>query len=376
MALGLVHFNHLDSDNLTKWADMRTSQWKPNYGDMLVCAAVIRQLDARNGVRVGFGGRLSTPVERAIIRGSTYLHRSFDFDAANRTLDSIDAPAAIVGLGAQNPKRDPAFLDGHDGARDFIARLNEKAVSISVRGEFTAEIVRRLGGRNIRVTGCPSLFYTLERPAVRVPELLRLPQRRIGVSIHSGLMGNIYCWAPKHARAMHGAAIDWAMRNAAVVSLFEQGVTLEYDVADQSLDFAARRAAAAEIVERIEAGALFSPEDLMARMVSVKSIEEWLAKARDMDAIIGFRFHGNMVALLQGKPCYYYTYDSRLKEFCDVYGLPQQDVTEDWRDPVAVMIDHDWDACNRRIAALQAELIAFYEENGYAHRLGGSGAPS
>ena len=365
MAIALVHFNHLTSDSLTKWPDMRTSSWKPNYGDMLVCAAVVRQLNAADGVRVGFGGVLSQKVDRAIVRGSTYLHKHFKFEDANRTLDSIDAPLAIVGLGAQNPTADVTYLDDNTGARDFIARLNEKSTSISVRGAFTAAVVERLGGKNIRVTGCPSLFYTLSCPVIRVPEMLSMPERSVGVSIHSGLSASIFCHSPREACAMHGRAIGWAIENAVNVSIFEQGVLREYDICDRDLSFAKRRAAAEEVLNRMNTQGEISPERMMAHMVSVKSIEEWIAKARDLDAIIGFRFHGNMVALLQGRPCFYYVYDSRITEFCQLYGLPHQDVTEAWRDPAMAICNHDWDAANKRMTGCFEELVAFYRENGF-----------
>ena len=117
----LVHFNHDATDHLTGWSDMRTSAWKPNYGDMLVCSAIVRQLKLHGTHRLGFDETLSQQVDRAMVRGSTYLHADFDFDAANCTLDSIDAPVAIVGLGAQNPTQDVRFVDGHQGARDFFA---------------------------------------------------------------------------------------------------------------------------------------------------------------------------------------------------------------------------------------------------------------
>lgn len=367
MTLGLIHFNHSQDGNLTVWPDMRSSSWKPNYGDMLVCAAIIRQISgAEKGVRTGFGYTLKSKVDRAIVRGSTYLHVNFDFEAANKTLDSIDAPLAIVGLGAQSPVLDPEFLDNHEGAKGFIARLNEKSASISVRGSFTADVVQRLGGKNIRVTGCPSLFYTLGTQPVQVPEMLAMPERSIGVSLHTGLTKNIFCHAPKYARAKHGMALDWAVRNAVNVSFFEQGVLLEYDVADHTLPFQVRRKAAVEVIKRIESEGRITPERLMAHMVSVKSIEEWLAKARDLDAIVGFRFHGNMVALLQGKPCYYWVYDSRLTEFCQLYGLPYQDVTENWQDPAQAMLEHDWSDANTRIAGCFSELKEFYKENGFS----------
>lgn len=371
MTIGLVHFNHITIGGLTTWPDMRTAGWVPNYGDMLVGISILRQLGMPEGEMIWFGGGAKQPLERAIIRGSTYLHEAFDFGLANRTLDRIQAPVAIVGLGAQHPALDPSFLDGHQGARDFVSRLNEKAASISVRGAFTAAVVQRLGGRNIRITGCPSLFHSLSCPMIRVPEMLRRPERSVGVSLLSVLVANMFCHAPKEGLEKHRLAIEWAIGNAVNAPLFEQGVREEYDIADRELDFEERQAAARRMIERIGATGRLLPEELMARMVSVRNVEEWLARVRDVDAMIGFRFHGNMIALLQGKPCYYYTYDSRLKEFADVYGLPQQDVTEDWVDPAEAMIAHDWDATNARIRRLFEELKAFYAENGFAHALGG-----
>lgn len=361
----LVHFNHVMQRDLTVWPDMRTSAWKPNYGDMLVCAAILRQLELKRTLRVNFGQIVRGAAQRAMIRGSTYLHGGMDFEAVCRTLDSLDMPLAVVGLGAQNPEEDVTFLDGNAGARDFIARLNEKSVSISVRGAFTAAVVERLGGRNIRVTGCPSLFYRLSSPVVTVPETLLQRERAVGVSLHTGLTKNIFCRDPVAALRSHAEAILWGLEHALILSLFEQGVPLEYDASDRGLPVAERRVAATTMLSRLGLEGRIMPERLMAHMVSVKSIEEWLAKARDLDAILGFRFHGNMVALLQGKPCLYLTYDSRLEEFCKLYGLPWRDARQDWVDPVRVMAEHDWAEANQRFAALLAELRAFYTENGF-----------
>lgn len=366
----LVHFNHTTRHGKVGWPDPRTAGWWPNYGDMLVCAALLRMVWTGTVLRVNFGDPKPVRGQRALIRGSTYLHGQFDFAGACRTLDQIDAPLVMLGLGAQHPVADPRFLDGHAGARDFIARLNERGTSISVRGAFTAEVVARLGGRNIRVTGCPSLFYSRSRPEIRPPEMLQRPERRLGLSLHSGLTANIYCRSPAEALRRHGEAIGFALRHASAVSLFEQGVPREYDVADRALGFGARVAAAEAVSARIGgAAAGLTPYDLIARLVSVKSIEDWLARAADLDAVFGFRFHGNMVALLQGLPCLHYVYDSRIAEFCTLYGLPAQDVSEPFRDPVAAMLAHDWGQTNRRIAGAWEEMQAFLAENGLESRL-------
>ena len=89
--------------------------------------------------------------------------------------------------------------------------------------------------------------------------------------------------------------------------------------------------------------------------------------------MIGLRFHGNMVALTQGVPCFYYVYDSRITEFCRVYRLPFLDVEQPWRNPVTAMLEHDWDDTNRAIQQCYDELVAFYEENGVQHTLTASG---
>ena len=365
MKTALVHFNHSSDDNLTTWPNMRTSKWKPNYGDMLVCAAILREVALKETVRVGFGGALEQPVDRALIRGSTYLHNNMDFDAANKTLDSIDAPLAIVGLGAQNPTKDVSFLDQNEGAKNFIARLNERSKSISVRGHFTASVLERLGAKNIRITGCPSLFYTLQCPQISLPERLSTRERALGVSLHSGLTKNIFCVDPTEARRAHVNSIRYGLNECGKLSLFEQGVMTEFNVADEELPISERISAAETVIKNICGEEELTSQDIIRHMVSVKSIEEWLARAAELDAIIGFRFHGNMVALLQSKPCFYLVYDSRITEFCELYKLPYRDVRDDWEDPVQIMLEHDWDAANSAIATCRINLNDFYVENGF-----------
>ena len=370
-ACALVHFNHQLNNGLISWPDFRTSSWKPNYGDMLVCAALIRQIGYYDDfIRIDFGYRLPRKADCAVIRGSTYLHNEFNFDAAIETLDSLpESNIAMVGLGAQNPIQDLSFLDNNKSAHIFLKKLSERSASISVRGNFTSAILERHGIKNIRITGCPSLFYTHKPPSVKVPELLSTRNRRLGVSLHTGLSQNIFCKSPRKTQALHGTVIDYCSKNASSVALYEQGIQLEFAVADRTLPFQERIEAAKQIIARIDAEGMISPEQLISQMVSVHNIEEWLAKARDQDAMLGFRFHGNMVGLLQGSPCLYYVYDSRLEEFCRLYGLPYVDVESQWTDPIKVILDWDWDRANANIKGCYQELKAFYDENGVKNTL-------
>jgi Polysaccharide pyruvyl transferase len=369
--LGLVHFNDKTlPDGQVAWTTPGTGRHNPNYGDMLVCAALLRQLAPAENVRVGFGQELSTSVDAAVLRGSTYLNREFNFAAAIRTVESIDAPIATVGLGAQSADMDPTFLDDVPEARRFVALLDERAPSsISVRGEFTASVLERLGARNIRVTGCPSMFYALQPADVSVPPRLESDQRRLGVSLHTGLHKGRFCRNVPATRRKHSRAIRFALRSASGVSLFEQGVMLEYTVGDRSRPMAERLEAATQILQRFPGDHGLRPTDLVDNLVSVRSVEDWLAKARELDAMIGFRFHGNMVALTQGVPCFYYLYDSRITEFSQLYMLPHLDVEDRWLDPIAAILEHDWEGTTKAISGCFEELVAFYDENDVRHTL-------
>jgi hypothetical protein len=365
--IALVNFNHRLEGGEVAWEVPGTGPRNKNYGDMLVCASVLRQVQLPGSVRVGFGAELEEPVAAGLVRGSTYLNRRFDFDKAVRTLASVDAPLAVVGLGAQDADQDPTFLDDVPAARRFVEMLDERSASISVRGDFTAAVVERLGATNIRVTGCPSMFYSLGTPEVAVPARLGGEERRLGVSLHTGLRAGVFCRNRPAALRKHGRVINFAFAQAAGVSLFEQGVELEYAVGNADLPMADRLQAAEAVLARLPNPGSLQPVDLVHHVVSVRSVEDWLAKARELDAMIGFRFHGNMVALTQGLPCFYYVYDSRLAEFCRLYRLPYLDVEDGWRDPVTAILEHDWAATTRAIRQCFQELRAFYEENGISH---------
>ncbi len=369
-AIGLINFNHASEDGQITWADMGTSDLRPNYGDMLVCAAILRHLDpAARTVRTKFGNAVPDDVDIAVIRGSTYLNPAFDYAAAIKTLESIRVPVAMVGLGVQFRRQDVSILDDIPDARRFVALLAEKSVSISVRGDYTAAVMTRLGARNLRVTGCPSLFYSRRIPQVRLPALLGTPQQRLGVSLHTGLRNSMYCRDATQARAKHVAALRYAVTHCAQAAFFEQGVKMEFDVADQRLSIARRNAAATSVIERLGGGDEISPDDLIARIISPCNVDDWLMSVGKLDATIGFRLHGNMAGLLQSIPCFHWTYDSRIKEFCDLYKLPHQDIGDIWVDPVDAMLAHDWHSANDAFTTCYQTLRTFYDENGVPHCL-------
>lgn len=359
----LINFNDTKVEGMIGWPNILTCDWSPNYGDMLVCATIQKLVKRESYYRLGFGEIAEQKTDIALLRGSTYLHNEFDFAKAILTIDSIDCPIAAVGLGAQNPTQDLTFLDGNKLAREFIAKLVEKSNSISVRGEFSAEIVRRLGGKNIRITGCPSLFYYTNTPTVSISNLLRTQDRRIGISIHTGLSNNIYCRDPLRVFQLHKDALLSIHNNTSSFKLFEQGTPHEYLLSSASQPYSRRIEAADRLIEQLGLNGLVRREQFISWFSSFNTVEEWLAKARDFDAFVGFRFHGNMAALNQGIPCYYFTYDSRLEEFCSLYELPHHKLEDEFENPIEKILEHDWDLTNTAIKRCSEEFSSFWLEN-------------
>ena len=47
---------------------------------------------------------------------------------------------------------------------------------------------------------------------------------------------------------------------------------------------------------------------------------------RQKDLVLGYRLHGNLMALANGMPSIYFTYDSRTAEFAETFQIPHFDV--------------------------------------------------
>ena len=89
-----------------------------------------------------------------------------------------------------------------------------------------------------------------------------------------------------------------------------------------------------------------------------------------MSAVTGFRLHGNLLALANGVPALYITYDSRTREFVDTLGIPfielrlmdRYSLRESWESA-------DFGRFERTYAQRFKELEKFLDENGMPHRL-------
>jgi polysaccharide pyruvyl transferase WcaK-like protein len=96
---------------------------------------------------------------------------------------------------------------------------------------------------------------------------------------------------------------------------------------------------------------------------------------RQKDLVLGYRLHGNLMALANGVPSIYFTYDSRTTEFAETFAIPSHHVftersfqLEDYWDQAL------FDRFNRAYYACYREMRTFLDENGIAHKMRADGA--
>lgn len=90
-----------------------------------------------------------------------------------------------------------------------------------------------------------------------------------------------------------------------------------------------------------------------------------------MSAVVRFRLHGNLLALANGIPALYFTYDTRTREFVKALGIPSVEAKKMDRFSLAAAWDSaDFDLFERAYVRRYAELQRFLKENQIPHRLG------
>ncbi|MDA4635611.1 polysaccharide pyruvyl transferase family protein, partial [Escherichia coli] len=62
------------------------------------------------------------------------------------------------------------------------------------------------------------------------------------------------------------------------------------------------------------------------RMYYSDVVADYETLVRAHQLVLGYRLHGNLMALANGVPSIYFTYDSRTAEFAETYKIPSYDV--------------------------------------------------
>ena len=289
-----------------------------NTGNLFFADALERQIDKESLIRGNLHNidRVKDKVDSIVIPAANWLKPGNNFlGNYAAAIEKTDLPCVVVGLGAQSlDMATPPKLN--EGTQRFLKVISERSKQIGVRGELSAETVRRYGIQNVTVTGCPSLFWSLK------------------AHIHIDHCKNRASELKIATNASRKRKIR-AQLNEKKLSI-ERQLYLETLYRNDSFFVAQTEMCEIEIAlsgsyahandeERLQFEDFVgvAPEMLSAEKFRVfDDIANWVDALSTVDMTIGTRLHGCIMALMANKPAFLITIDARTQELAEFLRLP------------------------------------------------------
>lgn len=332
-----------------------------NTGNLLIGSALRRQIAATSWGTNLFDPAIDDKFDLIAIPAANFIFRGFDLGWIADLIEKTSLPCLMVGLGAQAPTTADAALEIPAGTRRFLEIVAERTHSIGVRGEFTAEVLARLQIDNVTVTGCPSLYWTLE-PELRIAERPYRPD--LAISINGSRNVTAHASSPADAAALERRLIELAVAGGYDYVL--QNELPELLIAfDEGSEEAMRQLEAV-----IRTLGLSLTADAFAAFLSQRgraffSVERWSEYIRQRDFSLGTRFHGNLIALLNGVPAVVIIHDSRTRELCEWSHIPHIALDAALLDDIGAIYEGaDYVQFASRYSELYRHYVEFLTGNG------------
>jgi hypothetical protein len=289
-----------------------------------------------------------------------------NWQATAEVLDRLRIPVIALGVGAQAPAHGRLELSA-ESVRVWRL-IAERCASVGVRGDYTAEVLWGVGVRNVRVVGCPTLFRGRD-PDLRIDLPPLDSVRRAAFTLRREVSSTYARDIDRYLALQKQAILDLARRFP------ELTISAQGEVEEKKVVLGTPEQREQALARLAEVGWLDGPEGALtalyrARLFYSDVVADYDAMVRRQQLTLGYQLHGNLIALANGVPSVYFTYDSRTAEFADTFKIPAFDVFAG--EPFD--LERYWDQTlferfNRAYHRGWREMRAFLEENGVAHRM-------
>ena len=299
-----------------------------------------------------------------VIPSANHIRENFDMTAFVDLIDKVQLPLIFMGLGAQAADYEQKEIELHPSIKRLVALAKERSKLISIRGEYTAKVLEKLGVHNYRITGCPSNFINLDQGlGAKIEMKLKRP-------IRSFITHGDEPWPrTREKQVVERILATWTMQGAAMQ--VQQSVPSFMEFIRQGNPYGA-----AEVPENREealrralmpTATLDQFRDYIAAKLRVYfSVSQWMEDSAKYDFSIGLRLHGNMVAWQSAVPSLWLYHDSRTRELVEVMKLPHMDYAEFIENCPTVhsawdRLEFDASAYRQRRIELARNFVEVYE---------------
>lgn len=347
--------------NLDKGVAEKVSFAGANTGNLMFVEAMKEQLDYVKEIWINPAALKGVENPSVVIPSANFVIQGGDslMAALIRFLENTDCPVTMAGLGAQAKlDESPAELvqnlsPTHTKALKMLA---ERAVTIGVRGEYTAQCLEILGIQNVRIIGCPSFYYDFRRrpPRHRKPSLNRV---QITVTPANPLETKIL---------EMGERLDafWLMQ----MMTEHPELALEQETWEEACG---EQLGSSFPESTLSQADIWSYMKQSARMFFTRRDWDAFYEKEDITFAFGSRFHGNMAAFRKGVPALWIVHDARTKELVETLHLPHIDysIWNNIKKPEELLEYCDYREYKKKYRQMQRRYAAFLEENHLSHKL-------
>jgi Polysaccharide pyruvyl transferase len=306
--------------------------------------------------------------DHVVIPAANFLWKDFDFGYMADFLEKTILPITIIGVGAQTNDRSITSLI-HPNTLRLMHLISERSASLGVRGYYTAEVLAANGIHNVKVVGCPSL-YTTRCPTVKV-DATRLSTLD-NLSVNFSRRVYTHSFNPDRMRAIENILLKIALtRNGTFVAqdeLEELSLSSGNDINTAPItDYF-------HDVDKNQVTRFFREQTHF-----FCDVGSWSSYIRAQSASVGSRFHGNLIALINGIPALTIVHDSRTMEMCALIGNPVVHVNQvdDKRLTEASLMESllscSFERFEQSYRVLYKRFVGFLNENGLRHNLPAAG---
>lgn len=297
--------------NLDKSINEKISFAGANTGNLIFTEAMKEQLDYCREIWINQAALKGVENPSVVIPSANFIIQGGDslMQAIIRFLDQTDCPVTMAGLGAQageNEKPKELVKKLSETQVRAFKMISERAVTVGVRGEFSAECLNLLGIRNVRIIGCPSFYFRKDKRShkLKIPSLARTqvtitPGSKFESILKMGKQLDSY-WLMQMENELPQIGIDGKEWD----SQWDQVIQNSYP----SSGFASK-----EIWDYMQQKAVIFFE---------KSKWDAFYEEKDITFAYGSRFHGNMAAFRNGVPALWIVHDVRTTELTNTLHLP------------------------------------------------------
>jgi polysaccharide pyruvyl transferase WcaK-like protein len=219
----------------------------------------------------------------------------------------------------------------------------------------------------LRVIGCPAIYWTCD-PALHLKPAAK--HRPLAVALNGAANG-----VPHASDAAAAKAVEAKLARLSFKHGYPYFLQNEADLA----------AIAANLPDAFESHRieLLMDQYGLSNIGPKKFIEfvkrntrihfkvvEWHAAMQQFDFVVGTRFHGCLIALQAGVPCFVFPHDARTRELCELLCLPHRPVTAAGTVDVEALYENlELKALEQTYQGLYENYVCFLEENGFEHNL-------